>query len=487
MDTNPAVVMFDVEKVIVDREVRQRGNPLKDIEHLAAAIERDGLLHPITIHADGKLVAGERRLEAHKALGRAQIRAQIFEKLPYQDAYRIELQENIARKQLPWQDECRAVGIYHDMKLQVARGEWTIMGTASDLGISKSAAQRYLTVARYLGVGYNSKLDQQHVIDQEVVDCQTLDGALNLIRGRAERAAAAAGARGIEIAGASLPKIDKKLSAEDKGKALLGMFKAEPDEPLDDMAIIEAGEVAAEALQRHEAKQAAASTQPILNVNFLEWIETYNGPTFDLLHVDFPYGKDYAGSNTRKTGKAHIAPTYADSPDIMWELLESLLTWQDKLALPVAHMIFWFDMSFYGGIVESITNSGWKLVQPYPLIWHKPYQGVAADTKRRPRHTYETALLFSRGDRKLVKLDQDCFVGRKEENLHINQKSEEMLTQFLGMLVDANTAVFDPTCGSGSALAVARRLGSPRVLGLELDKENAEVAKHVLQRSEANA
>jgi DNA modification methylase len=171
----------------------------------------------------------------------------------------------------------------------------------------------------------------------------------------------------------------------------------------------------------------------------------------------------------------------------MWELLESLLTWQDKLALPVAHMIFWFDMSFYGGLVESITNSGWKLVQPYPLIWHKPYQGVAADTKRRPRHTYETALLFSRGDRKLVKLDQDCFVGRKEENLHINQKSEEMLTQFLGMLVDANTAVFDPTCGSGSALAVARRLGSPRVLGLELDKENAEVAKHVLQRSEANA
>jgi DNA modification methylase len=170
----------------------------------------------------------------------------------------------------------------------------------------------------------------------------------------------------------------------------------------------------------------------------------------------------------------------------MWELLETLLTWQDKLALPVAHMMFWFDMQFYGGLIESITNAGWKLVRPHPLIWHKPYQGVASDTKRAFRHCYETALLFSRGDRKLVKLDQDVFVGRKEETLHINQKSNEMLLQFLGALVDENTAVFDPTCGSGSALAAARSLGSPRVLGIELDPENADVARTFLTRSEAN-
>lgn len=479
------VFEMNPDEIIVDREVRQRGNIEKGIEHLMASIERDGQLHPITIHADKKLVAGERRLLACQRLKRP-VRVQIFENLPYQDAYRIELQENIARKNLPWQDECRAVAIYHEMKTKVAMGEWTLMGTATDLGIGYGSVQRYLTVGRFLGVG------GEHNIDQEVVDCQTLDGALNLIKGRAERATAAAAARGLEIAGVvQLPSIPKSATKEQKGAALLSMFgKHSQGEALSDVeqdvATIEAGALAQESLRVHEAKQAKAVTQPIVTASFLEWIETYEGPSFDVLHVDFPWGKGYAGSNTRKTGRALIAPAYADSEDVHWELLEALLTWQDKIALPVAHMIYWFDHEFFEPVKESITNAGWKLSQPHPLIWHKPAQGVAADHKRRPRHTYEAAFLFTRGDRKLVRLEQDVFVGRKEESLHINQKSEEMLTQFLGMLVDQNTAVFDPTCGSGSALAVARRLGAPRILGLEIDPENADVARHVLQRSDVN-
>jgi ParB family chromosome partitioning protein len=475
----PAVVMFPIADVIVDRDVRQRGNVLKGIEQLAASMEQDGQLHPITIHEDGKLVAGERRLEAAKSLGWQQIRAQIFERLSYQDAYRIELQENIARRNLPWQEECRAEANYHQMKMKIACGAWTLMATANDLGVSKSAAGRYVAVGKHLGVDGE--------MDQDVVDCHSLEGAMNLIKGRAERATAAAASRGMSIAAtAAQPKIDKNLSKEAKGAALLSMFKTEPAEPTDegddDLAIISAGNIAAESLKHYEQQQASALAQPIITGSFVEWIETYEGPAFDVLHVDFPWGKGYAGSNTRRTGKAHVAPTYADSEDVHWELLEALLTWQDKLALPVSHMIYWFDHEFYQPIKDTITNAGWKLVQPHPLIWHKPYQGVAADTKRRPRHTYEAAFLFSRGDRKLVKLDQDVFVGRKEENLHINQKSHEMLLQFLGMLVDENTAVFDPTCGSGSALAAARALGSPRVLGVEIDEGNADVARGLLQR-----
>lgn len=264
------------------------------------------------------------------------------------------------------------------------------------------------------------------------------------------------------------------------------MFSAEPaaEPELDDMSLIEAGEIAAESLRAHEAQLASAVEQPVICADFTSWIETYEGPAFDVLHVDFPWGKGYTGSNTRKTGRAHIAPAYADDENVHWDLLEALLTWQDKIALPVAHLIYWFDHEFYEPIKTAICNSGWRLLQPHPYIWHKPYQGVAADTKRRPRHCYESALLFSRGDRKLVKLDQDVFVGRKDENLHMNQKSHEMLVHLLGMFVDAQTAVFDPSCGSGSALAAARELSSPRVLGLELDEENADVARGFLARKE---
>lgn len=90
--------------------------------------------------------------------------------------------------------------------------------------------------------------------------------------------------------------------------------------------------------------------------------------------------------------------------------------------------------------------------------------------------------MFSRGDRKIVKLDKDVLDCPIDEKLHLNQKPIAMLKHFLGMFVDKHTAVLDPTCGSGSALAAAKQLGSNRVLGIELDPANADVAKFFLQR-----
>lgn len=126
--------------------------------------------------------------------------------------------------------------------------------------------------------------------------------------------------------------------------------------------------------------------------------------------------------------------------------------------------------------------AGWKLAQPFPLIWTKGYQGVASDPRRRPRHCYETALLFSRGDRRLVKLDKDHFEAQVDEKLHLNQKPFSVLKHYLSLVVDEHTAVLDPTCGSGSALVAAMQLKSPRFLGLELDPANAEVARFLLKR-----
>ncbi len=111
---------------------------------------------------------------------------------------------------------------------------------------------------------------------------------------------------------------------------------------------------------------------------------------------------------------------------------------------------------------------------------------MASDVKRRPRHVYETCLLFSRGDRKIVKLDKDVIDVPVDEKLHLSQKPIAMLKHLLGMYVDEHTAVLDPTCGSGSAIAAARLLGAARVLGVELDSNNADVARLILQRTVPN-
>ncbi len=55
---------------IIKIKVRSRYRKnLGDIASLAANIEELGLLHPIVVRPDGRLIAGERRLAACKRLG----------------------------------------------------------------------------------------------------------------------------------------------------------------------------------------------------------------------------------------------------------------------------------------------------------------------------------------------------------------------------------------------------------------------------------
>lgn len=476
---NSTIERFPIANIIIPAS-RQREKAEAD-QALLTSMEQHGLFNPLVIHADGRLVAGERRLDAAKRLGWQHIDVRIFENLPPLEATLIELQENLARKQLSWQEEAKAIALYHRMRTEAFPG-WTQLGTANDVGLSQAAISKYLTVAEGL-------LDSNADKAAEVAGCQTLSGAFNLLQARAERALIAAQNRGLvaaTIAEAVLPIVPPNATREERTAALLGAIEVRglAEKTVEQLVAEEdkfkQARIAEAALAAEKQKEAVDDL--VLNVDFLDWAESYSGPRFDVLHVDFPYGKNYSGAGTRRTGKAHIAPRYADDPDIYLGLVEGFLQLQDNFVHPTAHCLFWFDMSYYSWTIEQFEAAGWKLVQPFPLIWTKGYQGVASDPRRRPRHCYETALLFSRGDRKLVRLDKDHYECLVDEKLHMNQKPFKMLQHFLSMLVDEHTDVLDPTCGSASALVAARQLKANRVLGLELDPANAEVAKFILQR-----
>jgi ParB family chromosome partitioning protein len=478
----PPIILLPLAEIIIPPE-RQREAATAD-ELLISSIEQRGLINPIIVHEDKTLVAGERRLDAFRKLsdkGAAYskfnfIPARIFEQLPPVAAFEVELMENIARKQLTWQEEVRAIGKYHKMREEAFSG-WTQMGTASALGMSRTDVSKKLTVA--------AEID-----DKDVAGCPTLGGAFNLISARSDRARIAAQSRGLTVAGITAVSLPPQLPADatpaQRTEALLAHVKIEQtvgntvDEIDKAIQNIHEGKLAAAALE--QARTQEIVNDLILAADFLDWAPDYSGPKFDVLHVDFPYGKGYSGARTRKTGKVHIAPVYLDDPDIYFSLVAGLIAVQDRLAFPAAHCIFWFDMQYYQWTIEQFQAGGWTLIQPFPFIWSKGYQGVASDPRRRPRHVYETALLFSRGDRKLVKLDKDHFDCGVDEKLHLNQKPNEMLKHLLSMFVDEHTAVLDPTCGSGSALAAAAQLKAARILGVELDPDNAEVARFLLQR-----
>jgi hypothetical protein len=89
--TSDKIVMVRVDDIKVGDRFRQ---DLGDIEGLAESIKRNGLLQPIGITSDNKLVYGERRWRAFKFLGRDEIPAIIIDV----DQLRAEYDENLVRK-----------------------------------------------------------------------------------------------------------------------------------------------------------------------------------------------------------------------------------------------------------------------------------------------------------------------------------------------------------------------------------------------------
>lgn len=70
-----------------------------DIDSLKDSLKRYGLLNPITIDSKNRLIAGERRLEAAKALGWTNINAVIVNNLTPLTKLELELEENNQRKE----------------------------------------------------------------------------------------------------------------------------------------------------------------------------------------------------------------------------------------------------------------------------------------------------------------------------------------------------------------------------------------------------
>lgn len=409
-----------IASIIVDRADRQR-RELRGIDELAESIQRIGLINPIVITQDHVLVAGERRLTAVRQLGWTHVSVQFAEDLSDYELQAIELEENIKRENLPWQDEVAAIDKFHKLKAAHEQ-EWSQEDTAVALGVTQSMVSKHLLVAA--------------AMDNEVVrDADRFSAALNIVQRNAER---------------------KKSSVLDSIKPVIAKVIDEPDAPPPEPVI------------------------PLLNVSFHDWQETYNGHKFNLIHCDFPYGINVADSPRMD---ATIRDHYEDSPDIYWSLLDRLALAMDNVVAESAHLIFWHSMKMnqHGETVERLEAMGWKC-NPFPLIWHKSDgSGIAPDPQRGPRQTYEAAIFASRGDRKITQegcvANSFAYPGRRDGAIHASEKPYAMLKHFMRMICDEYSIVLDPTCGSANALKVAEDLKAASVLGLEQLQEFYEIAR----------
>jgi len=415
-----------LDSIVVKRDERQR-RELSDIDVLADSIRRLGLIHPIVVtRGELELVAGERRLAACTKLGWTNIPVHYTDELEPSRLRAIELEENIKRQDITWQDQATAVREYHKLRL-AEDPNWTQSDTAEAIGVTRQHIGNFLLVANEMLSG-NAKIG----------DLPKLSTAIGIVR------------RGIER---------KDLQTLDKLHESFSGVALSPDRPEDN----------------------------IITGDFRTWVEGEIVPRFNLIHCDFPYGID---ADNFPQGGAASHGGYLDTKETWSQLIGALDVATRRITAPSCHLMFWFamrrgDERLYEPTAKALERMGWD-INPMPLVWLKSDgTGIIPDPERGPRQIYETCFIASRGDRKIVRAVANAYSAPTVSERHMSEKPEPMLRHFFRMLVDENTVMLDPTCGSGSALRAADSLGAKYVLGLEINEEFAGLARDALSRARA--
>lgn len=406
---------FPISSVVANRPDRQR-RELTGIDELAESIHRTGLINPIVVTPEGVLVAGERRLTACLQLGWTSIPVQFTTDLSDYELQTIELEENVKRVDLPWQDQCLAIARFHKLKA-TNEEDWNQEKTAAALGLTPGTITKHLSVAEEILNG-----------NEKVATADKFSVARNIVERNTERR-----------------KTTALATADTAITSVLGL---------------------------EDNNVSKEPVVPILNCDFHAFQEAYDGPRYNLIHCDFPYGINVADAPRQNSA---ITDHYEDSADIYWRLCDRLAGAMSNMVAESAHLIFWFSMDKYARTLWLLETMGWT-VDPYPLIWHKSDNaGVAPDPQRGSRRTYETAFFAIRGDRKLsqagTKSNSFAYPGNRADAIHVSEKPISVLRHFMSMVCDEYSLVLDPTCGSGNALKVGLELKANAVLGLELSEE----------------
>jgi len=361
------------------------------------------------------------------------------------DRLLFEFIENSERKDLSWQEKARAIYSIHEQGHK-DNDIWTAAHTARAANLAPSVTSRLLQTWR----AYESGDEKLQAIINESPSAISAIQALERVASR-------------KSAPLTLdPKVPKGLSTQKPGV---------PEVP---GASLTPSSSAPPPIQRL-----------VLNEDFHKFASSYSGTPFNFLHCDFPYGIGFNRSEGQNTAAdTKTLGTYDDSADVYWALLHTLVTHALTLLSPSAHIMFWYSQNFERETLDFFAHHlPGAVIQKFKMVWHcSDNSGLMPDTQRYGRRTYETALLLTLGDRKIVQGKALSFSAPRTNTIHRSQKPLDVLLHFFSMFVDDTSHVLDPTCGSATSILAARQLNAASALGLEIDPDTyASAIRHIDQ------
>lgn len=395
------------------------------LQELGESISTYGMFHPLVLRIVGDgyvLVAGERRLRAIRdlyALGQdyyydmeivpsGMIPYVLLNELDELAAEEAELDENIRREDLTWQERSAAVARLSSLR----RRQAVAAGNPEPAVASIAEEVRSSANARDVEETRRDIILADHLNDPEVAGAKTQGDAWKTLK-RKENTR-----RSVEL-------------AESVGATFTSRLHR------------------------------------LYNEDSLAWMKEQPPGQYDVILTDPPYGMgaDEFGDSGGQAAGAHF---YKDDEDTWLKIISGLSYESWRITKEQAHIYIFCDLDKFITLRELMGIVGWKCFRT-PLIWHKPTASRAPWPDKGPQRKYECILYAVKGDRLALRMAGDVLSYPSDANLgHPAQKPVALFIDLLSRSVRAGDAILDPFCGTGPVFTAAQEFKCAAT-GIEMD------------------
>jgi DNA modification methylase len=496
---------IELSKITV--QDRQRDYNEANVVSLMDSIKALGLIQPIVINQDNRLIAGGHRLEAHRRLGLTHIDVVYKETLSEGDLQELELTENLRRADLTWQERTLAVAKIHALKKRTAALNATPWGqkeTGELLNVTQGSVSYAIAVARAL---------QTFPKDSEIWKCDSASDAYSLImRWEQERAEAILAKRHMAnkpakddfdfattFTAPTAAEVSHHITTTEIQQTYDAQLQQIRKEQNGDDYYIEVNEYPH--LVRRIAEHYAASgrdpetfeaywAQKVHDAIHREHIidlssHYHHGDSiaymmskpefFDHIITDIPYGIDIEMID-QSNSIANIDTIKAEhTVEGNEALFAQFFPAAYHCLKPNAFLITWCDIMQWQLMFDIATKAGFK-VQRWPITWSKTYPCLNQMAQYNFTKSTEVAMVCRKGLITLVEKQPTCVIscGRDELQDLINHPFAKPFTlweRLIKAVSIENQYILDPFAGRGSCLLSGIQLGR-NMFGCELNDQH---------------
>lgn len=407
---------ISIDKIRVGNRTRKH---LGDIAALANSIKDVGLLHPVVIDRNYNLIAGQRRIEAHKHLGRKTIESRIVENL--RDAYELikaERDENVCRLDFSILEALDLVAVLEPLERAAASERM------------KSGKNQYIEPSGKLPEG--SKGDSR----DKVADA-------------------------VGLSASTIKKAKDVVEAANDEPDLFSDLVKEMDETGNVSGAHKKMQTRKAKKEHKEQSKSNIKINPIIELcDCIEWLNKYD--QCDLLITDPPYSTDVenmdefiqwlplALTKVRKSGRAYVfIGAYPQE-------VKSYLSLQTPEHIKLEQMLIWT----YKNTLGNNPKDRYKLNYQVCLY----FKGIYAGELNCPLTSEQWAVMqFNAPD------------GRLGNRFHAWQKPDDLAEMLIRHSTKDADVVYDPFACTGTFLLAASKLGRS-AFGCDNSENNLKIA-----------